>query len=41
MRTEEAFALEPDLLGDSLRSEVVGIGDEIDALKLELLERVA
>ena len=41
VRTQDAFALEPDLLGDALGRAVVRIRHELDALKLELLERVA
>ena len=40
MRTQHAFALESDLLGDALRRAVLRIGHELDALELELLERV-
>ena len=36
MCPEHAFSLEPDLLGDALRSTVVGIGDQLEPLKLEL-----
>ena len=41
VRTEDALAPEPDLLGDALRGHVVGIGEQLDPLELELLERVA
>ena len=41
MGAQHAFALESDLLGDPLGRDVVGIGDQIEALKVELLERVA
>ena len=40
VRAEDALAQETDLLGDALRRDVVGIGDEIDALELELVERM-
>ncbi len=40
MRAQHALALEADLLGDALGRDVVRIGDEIDALQLELVERV-
>jgi len=41
MRPHDALALKPDLLGDALRSKVLGIGDEVDASQPEILERVA
>ncbi len=41
VRAEHALAPEPDLLGDALRRDVVRIGDEIDALQLEIVERLA
>ena len=40
MRAKDAFALEPDLLGDALGRDVVRIGDEIETLELEVVERV-
>ena len=40
MRAKHAFALKTDLLGDALGRDVVGIGDEIETLELEVLERV-
>src|SRR6187401_3633787 len=41
MRPHDALALKPDLLGDALRSKVLGIRDEVDASQPEILERVA
>ena len=41
MCTQDALSLEPDLLGDALGRDVVGIGDELDTRQLEFLERVS
>ena len=41
VRAQDAFALEPDLLGHALRSKVVGVGDEIDSLNRQLVEFAA
>jgi hypothetical protein len=40
MGAKDAFALEPDSLGNTLRRDVVRIGDEIDPLDLEIVERM-
>jgi len=40
VRTQDAFALEANLLGNSLGRAIVRIGHEIDALKPEFLERM-
>ena len=39
MGAEDALAQETDLLGDALRSDVVRIREQIDALELEHVER--
>jgi hypothetical protein len=36
---KHALSLESDLLGNTLRRDVVGIGDEVEPLKLEVVER--
>ena len=38
VRAKDALSPEPDLLGNTLRRDVVGIGDEVEPLKLELAE---
>ena len=38
MRAKDAFPLEADLLGHALRRDVVGIGDQLEALELQLVE---
>ena len=38
--TKDALALETDLFGNTLRGDVVGIGDEVDALKPKVVEPV-
>jgi len=38
MRAKDAFPLETNLLGDALRGEVLGIGDQLEALELQLVE---
>ena len=41
VRAKEALALEPDLLGNTLRRQVVRVGDELNTWQLELLERMS
>ena len=41
VRAQHALALKSDLLGHALRGGVVGIGDQVDTLQLEILQRVA
>src|SRR4026208_30859 len=41
MRPHDALALAPDLLGDTLRSEVLGVGDQVETLEAEIVERPA
>jgi hypothetical protein len=38
VRAKDALSPEPDLLGDTLRRDVVGIRDEVEPLKLELVQ---
>ena len=39
MRTQDALTLEADLLGHTLRGDVVRIGDEVQPLQPALVER--
>ena len=41
MRPKHALALEPDLLGDALRRDVVCVSGELNTRQLQLLERVS
>ena len=38
MRAKNALSPKPDLLGNTLRRDVVGVGDELEPLELELVE---
>ena len=38
VRAKDPLSPEPDLLGNTLRRDVVGIGDEVEPLKLKLVE---
>jgi hypothetical protein len=38
MRAKNALSPKPDLLGNTLRRDVVGVGDEFEPLKLERTE---
>jgi len=39
VRAEDAFALEAHLPGDSLRGEVIGIGEQLEPERQEALDR--
>jgi hypothetical protein len=40
VRAEDAFALKTRALGDPLRGEIVGIGDQVEPFERQLLKRV-
>jgi hypothetical protein len=40
VRAQHALAPEPDLVSDTLRRVVVGVGYELESLQVELVERV-